>query len=915
TGVVPAELPTYPFQHQRYWVPEPESKPGAAAGPQDPAEAEFWAAVTDEDLSGLTAALDADDDVEALLAPALPVLSSWRRRRQRQNQIDSWRYRLAWQPLPGGSTGPAPGTWLAVTRPGLATGIAAALDDAVARHGGRVVEVVIDRDTPVAEAIATSLAEVGLPDRIVSLLGLDDTTDDAYPASANGLRDTVALIQALDGVSAPLWCLTTGAVSIGRSDPLREAGQAQLWGLGRVATLEHPDRWGGLLDLPEGLDEHAADRVVAAISGGSGEDQLAVRSSGLFAPRMQRMAAEPALGRWQPPTGTILITGGTGALGGRLARWLAAQGAQHLLLLSRRGPGATGAGELAADLRAAGVGVTIAACDVADRAALSAVLDTIPADRPLSGVVHAAGTIEPGLIEDLTADALDSALRSKAVAARHLDELTADAGLGLFLLFSSGAGIWGSGGQAAYAAANAYLDALALRRRASGRTATAVAWGPWAGDGMAGGDAGDQLRRRGLRAMPVDAALTALAGVLAGDLTTLTVADIDWATFAPSYTVHRDRPLIAELPEVRELAQEDRPGTPGDSVAGSPLARKLAGLSPADREAALLDLVRGEAAKVLRHDTPAQVEPDRAFRELGFDSLTAVDVRNRLSTAIGLRLPATAVFDHPTARRLAAYLGTRLVPETEAAPTSGPARAPAGADEAIAIVAMACRYPGGVRSAEHLWRLVADGTDAVGDFPRDRGWDLDGLFDPSGERPGTSYAAEGAFVHDAGDFDPGFFGISPREALAMDPQQRLLLEVSWEAFERAGIDPHSVRGSQTGVFVGASPLGYGSQQAAATDGYLLTANTASVISGRISYLFGLEGPAVTVDTACSSSLVALHLAVQSLRQGECDLAVVGGAAVMATPAAFVEFSRQRGLAADGRCKSFAGAADGTGWGL
>ena len=698
------------------------------------------------------------------------------------------------------------------------------------------------------------------------------------------------------------------------------------------------------------------------------------------------------------PEGTVLITGGTGMLGAIFAEHLITHyGIKHLLLLSRRGPDAPGAGELHQRLTELGAQVAITACDTANAAELAAAVDTIAADHPLTAVLHATGVLDDAVVSELSPQQLDAVLSAKADAAWHLHRLTAERDLAAFVLFSSAAGTLGGPGQANYAAANAFLDALARHRHHSQHPATSVAWGYWqTPTGMTAHLNTIDLTRltsSGVIPITTERGLALFDATLNGQQPNVMASPLNTAALTRRARNNALDPMLSALVSSRPQAAAASPRS---------LAATLAGQTPQQRLHTLTAMVTATTAAVLAHPDPSALDPDRPFKDLGIDSLTALELRNTLNQHTGLTLPATLAFDHPTPTALAHHLTAQLGGATPASTTnvyvqqiqelltSIPAsrleeaeilellRKLASSDdrdadheqnksrladmdaddliaialktrerngsmqsqldkltealraalienedlrqlraralEPVAVVGMACRFPGGVDSPAALWDLVAGGIDAVGEFPADRGWNLADLFDPDPDAVGKTYTRAGTFVADAAGFDAEFFGISAREARSMDPQQRLLLEVCWEALETARIDPAALVGSDTGVFVGAWSQPYGAGGSDTAEGYGLTGSSTSVASGRAAYVLGLQGPAITVDTACSSSLVATHLACQSLRNGESALALAGGVTVMTTPSIFTEFARQRGLAADGRCKTFSANADGTAFG-
>ncbi|MEV0618489.1 type I polyketide synthase, partial [Nonomuraea sp. NPDC050404] len=770
---------------------------------------------------------------------------------------------------------------------------------------GAAVSAIDFDSVELASTSAAALAALEtVPDVVTVAIG--SAGSDEVVASVHGVTaEVLGLVRAWLAdercARSRLVFVTSGAVAVGEGETVSDLAAAAVWGLVRSAQWEEPGRF-ALVDV----DGPSLPAEVLATASALGEPQVAVREGALRVPRLARVPLGGDLDPAWDPEGTVLITGGTGGLGAVFARHVVTErGVRRLLLTSRRGLDAPGAVELRAELIAHGAEVEIVACDVADRDQVATLLAGV--DR-LTAVIHAAGVLADGTIAAMTEERLEAVLRPKVDAAWHLHELTRDLDLAGFVVFSSLAGVMGNAGQGNYSAANAFLDALAQQRRAAGLPGLSLAWGAWAQDtGMTSTlDDTDMRRmtRAGVPPLTVEQGLALFEAAIAREDALLVPVRLELSVLR----AHGEVPGL-----LRGLVRGGRRSAASGSVVAATLLQRLAPLGAAERAEVLVDLVRTEVAMVLGHASPGTVEVRREFRELGFDSLTAVELRNRLNSVTGLRLPSTLVFDYPTPSVLAEFLLAELLGEDAGVVIPGPV-VPV-ADDPIVIVGMACRYPGGVASPEDLWRLVSEGGDAISEFPTTRGWDLGAFYSPDRESRGTSYVREGGFLYEAGEFDPGFFGISPREALAMDPQQRLLLEVTWEAVERSGIDPVSLRGSQTGVFAGVMYHDYASSVSFPPEAlsFVGTGTASSVVTGRLSYALGLEGPAVTVDTACSSSLVALHLAAQALRGGDCSLALAGGVTVMANPGAFIDFSAQGGLAGDSRCKSYADAADGVIW--
>ncbi|GAA1918537.1 hypothetical protein GCM10009837_49730 [Streptomyces durmitorensis] len=659
------DLPPYAFQRRRHWLDPDESSPAsAAAAAGDAEDTEFWSAVERGDLGALTSSLDVDP--AAGLGDLIPALSAWRRRTRATAGVRDWRYEITWKQVADTAGPPPAAPWLALLPAGEAR--AAEVLRGLTDAGVALIPVVLGDEERELTAKALRKAREDHAARagqefagVLSLLALATGSDPRHSSVPAGYTATLRAVQALGDVelTAPLWCVTREATGTGSGDHTVDPAQRMIWGLGRVAALEHSDRWGGLIDLP-GTPHSGMWRQLAALLGGDGaEDQVAVRANGVLARRLVR-AGKPPRRTWSP-SGTVLITGGTGALGGRVARWLAEQGAQRLVLTSRRGPDAPGAEQLVEELRALGADVVVESCDVADREQLGAVLDRAAAHGPLTAVLHTAAVLDDATIDALDPGQVERVLRVKAQGAWNLHEMTQAHDLSAFVLFSSYGATVGIPGQGNYAPANAYLDGLAELRHLRGLPATCVSWGAWGGGGLAGGAVRGILERHGVPEMDPDLALLALQQAIDSGRPCQTVADVRWPRFRTAFTAARPSPLLADLPDAVELA---RVGSAPAAVAGQDqgkpdLRGRLERLPHGQRTDAVLEVVRTHTSAVLGYRPEERVQ-DRSFKELGFDSVTAVELRNRLNAETGLRLPATLVFEYPTPTALAGHVLAEL---------------------------------------------------------------------------------------------------------------------------------------------------------------------------------------------------------------------------------------------------------------
>jgi acyl transferase domain-containing protein/acyl carrier protein len=913
------DLPTYPFERRQYWFRDNRERPNQQQ--HLAARTQAVRLLEDGRIEELATLLDGASGDHHTLNVLTKLAAQHNQQRTTQSIADD-RYEIRWEkstaPISSAEAGEE-STWLLI---GDNSPAVQPLVDALTARGQqhRILGLpVSDADE---EQLADALRAAAADDstlRIVHAAALDSET---APSMRSLLRmqhrilgGTRRLFRAAIAAElrTPIWVVTRGAQRVTDADTV-SPDQSCLWGFGRAASLELPQVWGGLADLADGTaDEWSLfiNRITTPRDSAIREDQIALRDQAVYVPRLVRRVGQPSAAPLElRDDATYLVTGGLGSIGLEIAGYLAAQGAKHLVLTSRRAPSDATQQRIDALREQYGCEFRVVAADVAEAHDVARLLATVQAELPpLAGIVHAAGEIGTTPLSSLDDAEVDRVFAGKVWGAWHLSEAAADMQLDFFISTSSIASVWGGFGQTAYGAANAFLDGLAWRLREQGISGISVNFGPWSA-GMADAESRARLDKRGVRTLSPADALAGLADVVAASSAQGVVARIDWARFMPLYQQAGRRAFLAELE--REVPDAAPAVTPSGKTQ---LVERLTNAPVQQRKKLLTDYLRDAVAEVTRVDA-AEIREETGFFDLGMDSLMAVELRRRIEQGVGKEIPVTLVMDHPRLSDAADYLlGEVLGLSEQASDKSGPQPASVvttRTDEPIAIVAVSCRFPG-APDPEAFWEVLSGGVDAIREVPEDR-YDIDEFYDPDPETPGKTYTRFGGFLDGIDGFDPEFFGISPREAVWIEPQQRLMLETAWEGLERAGCSPGALRGSRTGIFVGVAANEYAhllsSESIDKIEPYFITGNALNAISGRVAFALGLEGPAVAVDTACSSALVAVHQACQALHSGDCDMALAGGVNVLLSPVTVVAASRARMLSPVGRCKTFDASADG-----
>ncbi|PRQ04170.1 Phthiocerol synthesis polyketide synthase type I PpsC [Enhygromyxa salina] len=738
-------------------------------------------------------------------------------------------------------------------------------------EAGAEVDLVLRTD--LAQALS-SAADTGPRVHVIALWTTPEGPgDEAAVALTRAAVDELRMV--VDAGATSTW-ITCGAQAI-EGHPGSPA-LAALWGLARVLQREHPELRHRVIDL-------AKDESIALLSDAilveDHEDQVAIVGGRRLIRRLVP-TRETREASWSG--GRVLITGGAGFVGRQLARWLIEEGGAQQVILASRSEPSPAAREQFEEL---GEAIRFVRCDVTDRAALEALLASLPA---LTGVIHGAMALRDAPLATLTSEQIAEVMAPKVRGALLLHELCRDHAIERFVLLSSMASVLGNPGQGAYAAANAFLDTLAEQRHAAGLPAQSQSWGIWTNQSQRLREQDrERFRRSGVRPLDVGEGIEWFASAWTMDAPHLVLVPVDWDQFSRSLTW--TPPLVEEL--VTKIVPA--PSAPREREVIENLAALERIVETEIRE--ILGLVHG-----LVHDV--------GFAEQGMDSLMAVTLKGRLEQRLDLNLSATIAFNYPTLPRLVRHLGELL---GLASDQRVPREIVASDHAAIAVVGMACRFPG-ADSVADLWSMLLASTDAVGPIPSSR-FDIEPWYDPDPDAPGRTYTREAGLIDEVDAFDLGYFRISPREAQTMDPQQGLLLEVSVSALEDSGVAISSLEETAAGVFVGALNYDHGAKllgraEADWVDGFTASGTRSSVLSGRLSHFLGVHGPSLTVDTACSSSMTAIHLAVRSLRAGECDLAIAGGVNALLSPLTLVERSKNRMLSPTGRCRPFDVGADG-----